>query len=246
MPSDPDRSSDACSELLLLYQGAVVHDLRGDLNGLLLTLDFIRRQLGSRPDMAAAVGESLGDLDGVRSSLTRTLNQLDAVGHARRVVIGRDKHSPAEQNLRQVVNDVVQLLADRGRRRGLTLTVAGADHVTVNLDQVLLRLTVHRLLAGLVDSTRNTEVTVSVNTDQGRVALTAAVGDPKQLPEDLLDRAERLDSTTHPVPQALLAISLTMRVSRQLGGSLRRVEGPGGVPALVLDLPAREAAIPAA
>ncbi|HEX8912669.1 MAG TPA: hypothetical protein VF796_09955, partial [Humisphaera sp.] len=64
-----------CAELLLAYQGTVVHDLRGELNGLLLTIDFVRRQLGAHPQVNAAVGEALQDLDGMRGGLTRTLNQ---------------------------------------------------------------------------------------------------------------------------------------------------------------------------
>src|SRR3954470_17782764 len=104
-------------ELLQAYQSSVVHDLRGDLNGLLLTLDFLRRQLSSRPETATLFGDSLGDLDHVRTTLTRTLNQLEAVGHARRVVGGRDTPITTDQNLADVVAEVVQTLGERVRRR---------------------------------------------------------------------------------------------------------------------------------
>src|SRR5687768_12046369 len=161
-PDSPADTSALCAELLLAYQSSVVHDLRGDLNGLLLTLDYLRRQLAGRPDTASMFGESLGDLDNVRSSLTRTLNQLEAVGHARRVVGGRDQPAPMEQNLANVVADVVQLLGERIRRRNVSVSLPPERDVVIRVDPVLFHLAIHRILGALVDLSKNGEIRLSV------------------------------------------------------------------------------------
>lgn len=238
MPLQPAHSA-VLPELLLTYQSAVVHDLRGDLNGLLLTLDFLRRQLAGRPETASLFGESLGDLDHVRTSLTRTLNQLEAVGHARRVVGGREQPSAVEQNLADVVTDLVHALGEKVRRRNIAVARPPSRDVMVNVDPVLLQLVLHRLLTAIVDLSRNAELRLSVTAPAAGVAgVRAEVSDAKPFPPDLLDRAANVAAAAPPIPNAVLAIGLAMRLAEQLGGSLRRAAGEGGAVTFELEFPA--------
>jgi K+-sensing histidine kinase KdpD len=239
-PDQPADTSALCAELLLAYQSSVVHDLRGDLNGLLLTLDFLRRQMASRPETASLFGESLGDMDHVRSSLTRTLNQLEAVGHARRVVGGRETPSPLEQNLATVIGDVVQLLGDRIRRRNVSISLPPERDVVIRVDPVLFHLTLHRILAALVDLSKNGEIRISVSGQPGGPAtVRVSVLDARLIPADLVGRAMNIDAVPAPVPHAVAAIALAMRLAEQLGGSLRReASGEENTFTLVLELPA--------
>jgi signal transduction histidine kinase len=246
MPPDSSDTT-ACLELLQAYQASVVHDLRGDLNGLLLTLDFLRRQLAARPETATMFGDSLGDLDQVRTTLTRTLNQLEAVGHARRVVGGRDTVLPAEQNLADVVGEVVHVLSDRIRRRNVVISLPQDRDVVVRVDPVLLQLCLHRILSALVELSKNGEIRLAVNrvgTGDAPAAakppavIRASVPDARQVPADLFDRAHSLSSATpQPIPATVIGIALADRLAQQLGGRLKKESGEDGSFTIVLELP---------
>lgn len=235
-PVNPPKS-ETYAELLLAYQGVVVHDLRGDLNGLLLTVDFLRRQLGTRPDIAGPIGETLGDLDSVRDSLTRTLNQLDMVGYARRTVTGRAAPEHAEQNVTGVVAATLQdHVADSARRRNLVIEPPQKTDLAVKADPVLLQLVIQRMLMAMTEAGRQTKLRLAVEKiGDDRVAICATFADPNQFPPDLYDRA----ATSPPSelkPGAAMALALAIRMAEQMGGVLRKndPERGGG---LCLELP---------
>lgn len=234
-PAAPFAPADA-AEMLLAYQGVVVHDLRGDLNGLLLTVDFLRRQLGGRPEVASLFGETLGDLDHVRDSLTRTLNQLEMVGHARRIAGGRDAADQADQSLSDVLADGSRhQLADRARRRQVNLRLPAADGVTVRADAVLLQLVLQRLVSAFVDLGKKTDLVVTVERVDHRARIHFRLTDPAQMPADLLDRGAAVVSG-QPSPGPAMAVGLAAKLATLLGGVLRkRVPDEGG--GLCLELP---------
>jgi K+-sensing histidine kinase KdpD len=230
------------SELLQSYQSSVVHDLRGDLNGLLLTLDFLRRQLSSRPETATLFGDSLGDLDHVRTTLTRTLNQLEAVGHARRVVGGRDTPSTTDQNLADVVAEVVQTLSERVRRRNVTIGLPQDRDVVVKTDSVLLHLLLHRIASSLIELSKNGELRFSVGMVQEKpntAFIRAWVPDDRVVPPDLFDKAAAVGpSSPQPVPPTVMAVALASKLAEQLRGTIRKETAEDGSYAIVLELPA--------
>ncbi|MDB5294427.1 MAG: hypothetical protein JWO31_410 [Phycisphaerales bacterium] len=238
MPSDPKLAADACAESLLAYQGVVVHDLRGDLNGLLLTVDFLRRQLGGRPDIGPQITDTLGDIDHARDGLLRTLNQLEMVGHARRVAGGRAFGGEgSDQDLAAVVAEVMKhQLADRARRRQVDLVLPEPGGVTLRADGVLLQLVVQRLLSAFVDLARKTELRVTAGRQPGhRVVLGVTLADSAQFPADLLDRATAAVPGS-PAPAALSAVALAAKLAGLLGGALVAV-GPEEGGGLRLELP---------
>lgn len=241
MPPESAETAN-CSELLQAYQSSVVHDLRGDLNGLLLTLDFLRRQLAARPETATMFGDSLGDLDHVRTALTRTLNQLEAVGHARRVVGGRDRPTPADQNLGDVVAEVVQSLSERVRRRNVAVSLPQERDVVLKVDSVLLHLALHRIISALVEISKNGEIRFSV----GRVSedpaspavIRAWVADGRVMPEEMFQRAATVGpATPHPVPPTVMAIALASKLAEQLRGTFNHERGEDDSLTIQLELP---------
>ena len=246
-PPPPQTASAApapadTAEMLLAYQGVVVHDLRGDLNGLLLTVDFLRRQLGGRPEVAALFAETLGDLDHVRDSLTRTLNQLEMVGHARRVAGGRNPPEQADQSLSTVLADVSRhQLADRARRRQVNLQLPTDGQVTVKADTVLLQLTLQRLVNAFVDMGKKTDLVVTAERlGHDRAAVYFSLTDPAQMPPDLLDRGAAV-VPGQPATGPVMAAGLAAKLATLLGGTLRKAEPEKGG-GLCLELPLGAAA----
>lgn len=225
------------AEMLLAYQGVVVHDLRGDLNGLLLTVDFLKRQLGNRPEVASLFADTMGDLDHVRESLTRTLNQLEMVGHARRIVGGRDSPERAELSLSATLADVARhQLADRARRRQVNLRLPTDGGVTVTADAVLLQLAMQRLLNAFVDLGKKTDLNVTTEqVGDDRVRLYISLADPAQTPPELLERGAAA-VPGQPTPGPVMAVGLAAKLAVLLGGTLRKAEPEKGG-GLCLELP---------
>ena len=237
-PAAPNAPAPAdAAEMLLAYQGVVVHDLRGDLNGLLLTVDFLRRQLGGRPEVAALFADTLGDLDHVRDSLTRTLNQLEMVGHARRVAGGRESSEQADQSLSDVVADVARhQLADRARRRQVNLKLPTDGAVTIKADSVLLQLALQRLLHAFVDLGRKTDLIVTVERlAADRAVIYISLSDPAQVPADLIVRGAAV-VPGQPATAPVMAVGLAAKLATLLGGTLRNAEPEKGG-GLCLELP---------
>jgi len=201
----------------------VVHDLRGDLNGLLLTVDFLRRQLSTKAEVAELFGETLGDLDHVRASLNRTLNQLDMVGHARRAITRSDVSEVSHQKLSDLVSDVVRNhIAERAKRRRIVVHPPASSTITVKADPVLLHLAIQRLLYGMTDLGRDTEMTVAIErSEKNEAVLRTWFSDPAQLSDDVYQRIGR-PSPNEPKTGAIPALSLAKCLIDIMGGRLRR------------------------
>jgi hypothetical protein len=180
--------------------------------------------------------DTMGDLDHVRGSLTRTLNQLEMVGHARRIVGGRDSPERAEQSLSDVLAELARhQLADRARRRQVNLRLPTDGGVTITADSVLLQLALQRLLNAFVD--------LGTHAGPDRDASVPATAHPHLLhprrpgpiAPDLLERGAAV-VPGQPTPGACDAIGLAAKLATLLGGVLRRAEPRqcGGVVCLVL------------
>lgn len=219
--------------MLLEYQGVVVHDLRGELNALLLTVDFLRRQLSTRPEVASLFGETLGDLDQVRVSLNRTLNQLDLVGHARKTVAKKAAGELASHNLSDVVREVLQQhIVPRAVRRRIAVQVPPASDLSVMVDPVLLHLSVQRVLFAMIELGRdsNLEVTIqpaqpadSAATEgfvQPMARLCIRYSTPQKASSETLEKLNAADNgETTPTPP-LTALRLTRCLAEMMNGSL--------------------------
>jgi signal transduction histidine kinase len=119
--------------------------------------------------------DTMGDLDHVRGSLTRTLNQLEMVGHARRIVGGRDSSERADQSLSDVLAELARhQLADRARRRQVNLRLPTDGGVTITADSVLLQLALQRLLNAFVDLGKKTDLVVTAEQSGDRARITSA------------------------------------------------------------------------
>ena len=222
--------------MLLEYQGVVVHDLRGELNALLLTVDYLRRQLGTRPEVAQVFGETLGDLDHVRVSLNRTLHQLELVGQARKTVSKKKPAALAPQNLCDIVRDVIkQHVAVRAQRRRISLPELPSSELAVRVDPVLLHLAIQRLLYGIIELGRDTELGLEINgqtsptetpgTGAGEARASIAMlrvrfAQPQKLAAETLARLHAAD-TKEEKSMPLNALRLTARLAEMMGGALR-------------------------
>jgi K+-sensing histidine kinase KdpD len=218
---------DSCSELLSAYQGTVVHDLRGELNGLLLTIDFVRRQVSLMPNTPPILVESLQDLDKMRRSLTSTLNELDVVGHARRVTSGRQAAHRGDANLGDVISAAVRQMEERARRRDVQLALTPAADIYLSVDPVLVQLTIQRVLFAAVEGIRKSDVRIWSERRGEDVAVHVRVGDATPFAQDTLTRA--ISAARNPMQQVAVALQLAGWLAESLGGVLTREPDGAGL-----------------
>jgi signal transduction histidine kinase len=85
------------------YLSFLSHDLRGNLNGVLLMIEVLRRDLAAEPKFE----QSIDDLEVMRRSILETVSTMDRFLHAERFRKGKVQVKPATVNLKAVVSDVV-------------------------------------------------------------------------------------------------------------------------------------------
>ena len=129
-------------------------------------------------------------------------------------------------------------MGDRARRRGVHINPPPRSDVQVQLDPVVVQLTVHRMLFSLIETLKKTDLRLEVESGDGdSVDVTACVADGAQVPADYLKRPPA--PPTHggqPQPLAV-AINLAVQLADLLGGSLSRQDGPEGSAIIRLRLP---------
>src|SRR5205085_3780809 len=84
------------------YLSFLSHDLRGGLNGVLLMLEVLRRDLVNEPKFA----ESVSDLDVMRRSMLDTVSTMDRFLHAERFRKGKVQVRPARIDFHSLINDI--------------------------------------------------------------------------------------------------------------------------------------------
>lgn len=125
------------------YLSFLSHDLRGGLNGILLMVEVLRRDLSVRPNSAS----ELSDLELMRRGVLDTVTQMDRLIYAQRF---RDKVVRVRQdrlNLGTMADQVRvqygQLAEERGRRLEVTGPEPQSDEAIVRGDRVLMGLLVN-------------------------------------------------------------------------------------------------------
>lgn len=120
------------------YLSFLSHDLRGNLNGAMLMIEVLRRDLQSEPRFA----ESMTDLDAMRQSMLELVGTMDRFLQAERLRLGR-----VEVSLQTV--DIAEFL--REQRRGIARQVRGVDEqIDIDVGESPLHVVTDREMLGLV------------------------------------------------------------------------------------------------
>jgi signal transduction histidine kinase len=88
------------------------HDLRGGLNGVLLMIEVLRRDLSQQAQFASSVE----DLDLMRRSILETVGTMDRFLHAERFRQGKVQVRPAPIDLAALAQEVTGQFAYQGPR----------------------------------------------------------------------------------------------------------------------------------
>lgn len=148
----------ASNEAQSKYLSFLSHDLRGGLNGVLLMLEVLRRDLTKEPKFA----ESLEDLEVMRRSILDTVATMDRFLHAEKFRRGRVQVKPAPVDLDALVKDVAGQFQYQAEEKGLRLELDVQPAARVKSDRELLTLILQNLIGNAVKYTSKGTVRVSV------------------------------------------------------------------------------------
>jgi signal transduction histidine kinase len=133
------------------------HDLRGGLNGAVLMLEVLKRQLTGDPRFASA----LEDLDVVRRSILDTVATMERFLSAEKLRLGRMPVNTTEVNTRQVLEEAQKSLAYQAKDQGVAIEIDAPADLVVSSDRQLLALVLHNLISNALKYGRHKNVRVS-------------------------------------------------------------------------------------
>lgn len=122
------------------------HDLRGSLNGIILMLEVLRRELEGKPEFE----ESLSDLLLMRKSVMESVQMMERHSLAERLRRGRVDINLRSVALRGVVEQVVANLSRPAKEKGLSVVAEVPESQLVYSDREVLRIILHELLDNAV------------------------------------------------------------------------------------------------
>ena len=164
----------ATDDLQSHYVSFLNHDLRGGMNGILLMVEVLKRELSSDTRFA----EMRDDLDAMRRAVLDSVATMDRFVFAHRLSRGKQEPRFAPFAILPVLNDLISHLAQAGRERGVTFYFdAQEEDVTVSSDRDLVKLILQNLLPNTIKHAKRgggaVQITVK-RTDPAHCTITIA------------------------------------------------------------------------
>jgi signal transduction histidine kinase len=141
------RQLTAADDLQSHYISYLNHDLRGGMNGILLMVEVLKRELGR----ANQFPDAAEDLEAMRRAVFDAVATMDRFVFAHR--LGRGKHKPrfAPVNVKTLINDVMASVTPAAREKGIDIALEVPDEpITVESDRDMLRLILQNVLSNAV------------------------------------------------------------------------------------------------
>ena len=133
------------ADAMAKYLAFLSHDLRGGLNGALLTIEVLRRDLVNDPKYASSVD----DLDAMRRSMLGTVATMDRFLNAEKLRRGSMPVKVEAVDLPALFNDVARTLANTSTT-GQQVQIDPNAVPTLHTDRELLAMVVSNLLSNAI------------------------------------------------------------------------------------------------
>lgn len=142
------------------YLSFLSHDLRGGLNGVLLMIEVLHRDLKGHREFS----QSLEDLDMMKQSILDTVSTMDRFLHAEKLRKGMFKLNPAPLDLGEFTRQLVAQHQSLARAKSVEIRVQVPAGVEVVTDRELLKLATQNMLGNAIKFT-----------DEGAISVSAAI-----------------------------------------------------------------------
>jgi signal transduction histidine kinase len=203
------------------YLRFLSHDLRNNLNQVVLVLDLLKERLGPQADFT----EEVADIVSARNTILNTMAGMDALLQAERLRKGAIEPKSNPMDLRAVISDVVRLVLNQARQKGLEVITELPAEAKLISDRELVALVLQNLLGNAIKySSRGTvRVTAAPWEENGAEGWAVSISD--QGPGISPEHMRRIFSAfargeTHGQPGVGLGLAIASEAARLLGGKL--------------------------
>jgi signal transduction histidine kinase len=217
------------------YLSFLSHDLRGGLNGVLLMIEVLRRDLAKEPKF----GESLEDLDVMRRSILETVGTMDRFLHAERFRKGKVQVRPARIDVKRLVNEVATHFSYQAKDKKINFVQEVPDGIAVTSDKELVTVILQNLVGNAVKYQPTGEVRIKVGCDGDGVCLISVIDHGPGIAPEKLEQlfAPFARGDTHGQPGTGLGLSIARQAADLLKAKLWAESKQGQGSTFQLQLP---------
>ena len=140
------RQLKTADDLQTNYITYLNHDLRGGMNGILLMVEVLKRELSAEPRFA----ETTEDLEAMRRSVLESVATMDRFVFAHRLGRGKQKVRFNVMNVKSIIHEVIQGLSHSARERHVEISVEASELIRVESDPDLLRLILQNVIGNAI------------------------------------------------------------------------------------------------
>jgi signal transduction histidine kinase len=229
------REVQASAEAYSKHLSFLSHDLRGNLNGILLTVEVLRRQEGGSPDRS----EFVNDLDMMRRSILDTVSAMDRFLHADKLRRGKVEVKLGEVDLESLIREITPQFAEVAKEKGVAIVVETTNCPKVVTDRELVQLIMQNLVGNAVKYTKKGRVRIiTSHLPSGGCRITVADNGPG-IPKEQLEAIFQpyMRGPTHGQSGMGLGLTIAHEASVLVKGRLWAESEPGKGSNFHLDLP---------
>jgi signal transduction histidine kinase len=233
--SHQSQQLQAAAEAQSKYLSFMAHDVRGSLNGVVLMMEILKRDLVSEPRFA----ESVRDLDQMRRSILETVETMDRLLHAERLRKGRVQLRLAPLDLTQLVGELVSQFGYQAAAKNVPITNDLPAGMTIVSDKELITLVLQNLICNAVKYSSRGTVRVTGEKRGGEAVVISVIDQGPGISPEQLQRlfAPFERGETHGQSGMGLGLSIARQSAELLGGKLWADSKAGEGSAFHLELP---------
>jgi signal transduction histidine kinase len=209
-------------DLQARYMSFLSHDLRGSLNGLMLMLEVMRRELSPHQQFA----ETVGDIEVMRKSVQGVVGNMERYVQADRLRRGKVAINIQAVQLGSIISTAISHVSEEAREKQVEVMVDADDRIMVQTDAELARLALVNLLENAVRHGGPGTVRISARTAQGACTVSVVdhgAGMPPDRLANLLNPAHRAQ-----IKEKGIGMIIAHYAARAAGGRIEADCATGG------------------
>lgn len=206
------------------YLSFLSHDLRGGLNGVLLMVEVLKRDLANEERFR----ESIHDLDSMRRSILDTVSIMDRFLHAERFRQGKVQPHNTTIALPAFLRDVVSNFIHLAKAKGIDVVADISLPESAFTDKDILLLILQNLMSNAIKYTLRGKVYLTLQHVQDKVHISVADEGPGISPEHQARLFQPfVRGETHGQDGVGLGLSIAKQAADLIGAKLTVQSEPG-------------------